>query len=451
MKTIFDKLLNYNIPMHNPLWYKFRSIGITDDEASPFGQKAYQGGIGASEIGTILYLVWRYEISLKKFNIKTGDDTIDQNYDNLPMFFGRTGETEVGGLWECWDNTEEGFIDIYKKLQKALAIDPVVEFSKVVDEFDIKSYQKWVKDYRERQKNDILFRRCDKVDGYLVNPDYPNFFVSLDFWARKGSVNLITGEETNGFSVEAKTASVDVVRNLGNDYGADYLICGIPFKSYNMGNFILPNSYQSQIQSHMLVTESDYSEIPVRIGSNKFQVNKFCRNQEFIDFMIKTVNKFMENVFLARQAIPIRDNAMKTLDVDTADQAQAMINNCEPLGGPEVNYPEYVSARFMEKEGVKDKTIATKKQYELAKKDQLYQAYMAVLKKERQIIQNQFIKDASDGRWAELEIPGGAGKIHYKYPKSTSKTRKADVQLKKNFHPKEDFIKKIINQLPKNY
>jgi len=448
---IFKKLLNYNIPTHSDDWFLFRTLGLTDDQAAPYGQKAYDGGIGASEIGTILYLTWKYDVCLQKFDQKIGEKAIDKSYDNAAMFFGRRGENDVKELWECWDNTPEGYIEISKKLDLALRNDPVLEYSKIVDQFNIKDYEIWVKSYREKQKNDILFRRADEVKGYLVNPDYRNFFVSLDFWARKGSVNLITGEQSNGFPVEAKTMSTDVARNNGTDYGADYTICDIFFKSYNSGNFILPKSYQAQVQLQMLVSESDYAEIPVKIGSNIFQVNKFERNEPFIQFMLKQGNGFMEKVRWARQAIAVRNEAEKIMDFETAERAQQVINECEPLGNKEVNYPAYVSEKFMEKETPENKILATPDELVLAKQDEIFRNYIKVLDEKRTEILNLFIKKASDGRWDELELPDNMGKVTYKFPRSTSKTRAANVSIKKDFQPNEDLIKKIIEQLPKEY
>lgn len=105
--------MNYVIPSHTSLWYKFRSIGITKDE-SPNG-KHYIGGIGASELGTILYLNRKYEVALKIFNQKIGKEPLDESYDNEFMFHGRIQEPLIGDFWRCYDYNTRDYMENWNK------------------------------------------------------------------------------------------------------------------------------------------------------------------------------------------------------------------------------------------------------------------------------------------------------------------------------------------------
>lgn len=135
------------------------------------------GGIGASEVGTVLGLD-DYKSSLQLFYEKIGDVPL-WDTETMAAFMGKEMEDLVADMWQYWDPGTP-------------------------DE------ETMMRNYRENLK----VRRCRRVNAYVCNPAYPWLFVSLDRIANKSN-----GRDEG--AVECKT--------IGG-YEADKWEAGIPPK-----------------------------------------------------------------------------------------------------------------------------------------------------------------------------------------------------------------------------
>ena len=94
-------------------------------------------GIGASEVGIILGLD-DYTSSLELYHYKIGSV---QKFDTegMAQFMGREHEDMIAKLWQYWDGSEEGMIRNFRA--------------------------------------DKIIRKCQRVNAYMHNPEYPWLFV----------------------------------------------------------------------------------------------------------------------------------------------------------------------------------------------------------------------------------------------------------------------------------
>ena len=120
-------------------------------------------------MGTILNLN-PYETAARTYHEKIG--SMEPMKDDTEfMFWGRELEDKIAEVWQYWDGTDFGYLD--------------------------------------NMAEGKIIRRCRKVNGYVVNPDYPWLFGSLDRLINKeGGRNMFTGEPLEEESIlECKTLS----------------------------------------------------------------------------------------------------------------------------------------------------------------------------------------------------------------------------------------------------
>jgi len=349
----------------------------------------------------------------------------------------------VGKLWQCYDSTKEGYIDNWKKWQELQTKEYLFEYKS--DKYDFEEYKQWEEVKRKQDISNVLFRTYQKVPYYLVNPKYPRLYCSLDGWADKGSVNLITGEiEMEGFPVESKTISLDRARSLGTNNGFPISICGIEIENHNEGNSNIPLSYLAQIQQQMLITESKYAELGVLIGGNDFQVNKYTLSKEFCDYLVQEIDIFCEKVLTARKAINIKKS---TNDQKTIEQSNSIILQCEPGGVNEEKYQQYISEiYYADKESMKG-TVDDKK---LAYESEMIRNYIKALTNKKIIIANKMSQKCKDNKVEQILL-GDAGRIEWRFANKRSKTRTSTIRIKKDYQPDMILIENLIDKLPTSY
>lgn len=189
----------------------------------------FVNGLGASEIGCVLGLTASWKSPIELFYQKL-DPAFGMKKENLRMHFGNRVEDIIADEWQYWEGTEQSLIDNYNAGR--------------------------------------IVRRCQRVNGFIQNPKYPQLFVSLD---RKINKNT-NGEEG---VLELKLISREVE---------------------NMYEHGIPGSHMAQVEDQLLVTELNYGELGVSVDFHRFNVYEFKADQELFDTIIPMTEDFWKRV-----------------------------------------------------------------------------------------------------------------------------------------------------------
>jgi len=235
------------IPSHSDDWFTFRRTGMTSEMILDFGY-SFDGGTGASEMGLVIGNS-HYGTLMELFYNKVG---LRQSIvpDSERMMHGRMLEDYIGKLWTYWNGSKEGLV--------------------------------------ENVGLDKQVRAIKRHEGFIVHPDYPYLFCSLDFKSdNTGFViaptnTFAVGEEIGEFPVECKTID--------------------KFASSSL-TFSIPDSYISQLHVQMMLTDSYYGEIAVLIGGNDFRVFHFERNEYHCSEILRKNTAFWEE-----RVLPAREH-----------------------------------------------------------------------------------------------------------------------------------------------
>jgi len=335
------------IPPHTEDWYKFRSTGIDREMAKRLNIPQHHGGTGASEVGILLGQSPYKKTPMHMFNYKVGT-MVEERFDSERMFHGRNQEAYIGRLWQCWDNMEANYINNYSKYMaeiEKLALQDVLIIGAEDFEFAINKYTK---------ANDHIIRRAKRKDGYLVHPDYPYLFASLDFISDDNAFCLkdinhkdfqaAAGQIIGQFPVECKTIDKFAAKQFEHD---------------------IPAMYVSQLHVQMMLTDSYYGEIAILIGGNEFMVKKYERNDYICNQILRINTAFWEE-----RILPARELFAKYKDTGVEEYlGDIMALEPEPDGNP--HYGDLLSERHdSEFERVK----GTDKAYDHATKALIYDA-----------------------------------------------------------------------------
>jgi len=271
------------------------------------GTKDYAGGWGASEVAVILNLSSQYRPVLTElWNWKVGSDTLSPR-DNEAMFHGRHLEEYVKRLWECDDGTDEGYMGRFESWSKAVG----------------------------EEKTNHLFRRAFRVNAYLVNPDYPFLFCSLDYASADMATCLmathnkyVLGEGIpGGFPVECKT-----IGHFESQRWAE----GVPYR------------HVVQINQQMLITDTYYAELPVLEDGRFFRVHRFERDDELCRSIVRNGKRLWDTVIEAREYLKHANSALKNYKVEQFEKWMGELQHLEPDVTDNPKYKEYLSERHQE-------------------------------------------------------------------------------------------------------
>ena len=254
-------LLSTTQGMSKDVWLKFRTRGI-----------------GASEVGTILGLN-QYKASIELFYEKVmpgGED----NFENMARFMGHYDEDKVADLWQYWDKTEESIVTNYRAGR--------------------------------------VIRKCQRVNAYAQNPDYPWLFVSLDRKINKGE----RGEEG---ALEIKTI---------NGYEADKWETGIP------------PAYIVQVMTQLLVCEFTFGELAVMRDGRKFEVYPFEFNQAIAQQIIERTKEFWDKVVEGRKIMTQKFEAVSNHNMRLVQSLQHELEALEPAPDGSEAYAKFLKEKF---------------------------------------------------------------------------------------------------------
>ncbi len=206
------------------------TVGMSKDEWLAFRFN----GIGGSEISTIVGLN-PYESNVKLFYKKLGE--VEQEPENRAMFWGKRNEDTIADVWQYYDPKND---------------DP--------------------DNYIVNYNNETIIRKCHKVNAYIINPDYPYLFASVDRIINK------TGDLEEGV-LDCKTI---------REWAAKMWIAGTP------------PMYLAQIQIYMFILGLKYAILATLRDGNHFEELRFERNDEFIKYLVDAAADFWDRVTRAR-------------------------------------------------------------------------------------------------------------------------------------------------------
>lgn len=235
-------------------------------------------GIGASEVGTILGLD-PYKSSIELYYDKIGQ-TNRMNFENLAMFLGKEQEDFIATMWQHWDTTTDMMIRNYRQ--------------------------------------GIIVRRCQRVNAYVRNPDYPWLFVSLD---RKINKHAGKGEG----SLEIKTM---------NSYESEKWEAGIPPR------------YVVQLQTQMLVCRFLYGEMAIMVDNKRFDVFPFEKNDSICEGIIERTKEFWDRVQDGIVLENQRFEAERNFNFKKVMECQREIDARAPAPDGSLAYAQFLSDRF---------------------------------------------------------------------------------------------------------
>jgi len=363
-----DKLKVHRIPYRTPEWYEFR-----------------KSGIGGSEIGQILRLD-PYNTAARLYAEKIGM-LPPKEFTNEKAFWGHVHEDQIADMWKYWNGTKEGYMKNYE--------------------------------------NDTIVRKCQKINGFVVNPKYPWLYGSLDRKINKeGGINMLTGEPLETESVlECKSLTY---------WGASVWDDGIPIY------------YMAQIHQYMIIMECDYAEIALLKDGHDFWVEYIERSPEVCDRLINISKVFWYNrVVPGREAFQAREIADMNGDIKTAEKWDAEVQRLEP--GPDTSeaYREFMSERFLKERTAMQGSFAL---YDLCKRDEVLKKTIKRIERTRNLLKNILIKHIVENGVEVIDF-GKLGKIRF-YKKKGSRNFTLTIDIKEK--PDETIIDEQYSKIDQN-
>jgi hypothetical protein len=371
-------ITQYRIPFGDPLWHKFRTLGITEEEGATIGCKAYAGGVGSSEISPILGLMKDWEPCPQRiYHHKIGTMTPSNNA-NKNMIMGQIMEPFIGVIWKVFEGESLSW--------------PI----KVREYMDGDAK---VRDY-------LSTRKSKKLNGYFVNERYPHLFSSFDYYAEKGTMGILNGPNgrpeifKEGFPIECKR----IKRMYANTW-----IDGIP------------PSFVTQLHQEMICSNSNYGEIAVLYDDNEFEIFPFYRNNETCAGIIHWGEIFWNKVLVGRENKKLMDKAYQLGQMERGDELMAMINSNEPAPDDGEAYLKFAKERYQP--GYKEVLEGEIPMYYDSLEYKLAAAIGANLDDKQRGFKNNIMKLFTDTGAQEIDF-GGMGKITYRPDKNGDRSLK---------------------------
>lgn len=237
-----------------------------------------KNGIGASEVGVILGLS-PYKSSIELFYEKIGDST-GYNIENIFMFMGREQEDFIANMWQYWSGTEESLIENYR--------------------------------------NGTIIRRCQRVNAYVRNPDYPWLFVSLD---RKINKTDSRGEG----ALELKTISSYEAKKWEAE---------------------IPPSHVVQVQTQLLVCEFLFGELCTLKDGRRFDVTPFEFHSSIIERIVNKTKDFWLRVEEGKKIVTRRFESERNFNMRSVEALNSELSQLEPEPDGSDAYNDFLKKKF---------------------------------------------------------------------------------------------------------
>lgn len=251
-----------------------------------------QSGIGGSEISSVLGLN-PYKSACQLFYEKIGMYPADVP-PNMAMFMGNRLEDVIADLWQHWDGSEESMIENAAK-------------GKTV-------------------------RVSRRVNAYIVNPELPHLFASIDRRLR-----IINGKVINGV-LECKTIS------------------GFAASMWESG---IPSMYVAQLQQYLLITGAHYGEMAVLKDGRDFAVYPFAADEEIQEAIVEKSLEFWGKVEAGRLYAQqlLQEEAIPNPDRERIAMLQSYLTDIEPGPDDTGAYESFMKERYRNPQGSREGTI----------------------------------------------------------------------------------------------
>jgi hypothetical protein len=391
-----NNLSKFNIPFASDLWHKFRTVGINEAEAKSLGCQPYAGGVGGSEIGTILGLTKKYRpCTAEIFHYKVGD-SVPQQSTNRAMLRGKILEPIVSAIWQLCSGDDDMWVHSFEE------------------------YQNGDRETRSR----LAVRKARKINAYHVNNQYPWLFSSLDYFAEKGTPGIMDGKiHDEGFPVEIKTVNQNYAK-LWQD--------GIPI--YHV----------LQLNQEMICTNSEYGEIAVLFPDDfSFRIFPFYKDQELCDRIIHWSKAFWDKVLESRIALKKRDKFYAEGKSNDAEHMQSIIDSNEPEPDDGEAYNEYIKECYKQ---VIPSVPGNAQLFDLCLEDEACRLYAGMIEDKRTGIQNQLMKVLETTGAEEISFDS-LGKVTYKANKNKVRSLRYDLKMKPSKSKAEEHFQNLVFNL----
>ena len=309
-------------------------------------------GIGGSEVAAVAGLN-PYLSATELYYLKLG--LHQPKEENMAMFMGHELEATVAELASYWEGTADS-VRLNKKAGKV------------------------INKYR-------------KVNAYIINPKYPNFFASLDR-KKQGKEEIL----------ECKTISA---------YASDKWKTGIP-------------PYQvAQVQWYLGILGYQKGEMAVLKDNRDFNVYPFEFDQETFDGLVEAANEFWKWVEEARpyadELIAERAKPTGERDAEKMKMCKELIERYEPYADGCPAYEGFMKGRYSVPFGSRP---GTTKEWRKGLEYIQINNNIKGLKEDLQLVKNQIIGFM---KGQEVIDFGKEGKITYKLNKKGNKTLRVSV------------------------
>lgn len=276
----------------------FPTKGMTQEDWLRFRKR----GVGASDVGTILGLN-PYKCSAQLFWEKVSDD-IGLTVENMAMFLGKEQEDFIANLWQYWEDDE----------------------------------QQMMTNYRAGR----IVRRCQRVNAYVINPDFPWLFVSLDRKINKGAKTIVSAiPQAHGGAI----ARGMNVTETGGTEGALELktIAGYEADKWEAG---IPPSHVVQVQTQLLVCEFLFGELAVLKDGRTLDVIPFEFSPGITETIITRTKEFWDRVEKGRILATRRFEAERNYNYKAVEQLEAELSSIEPPPDGSDAFAKYLKERY---------------------------------------------------------------------------------------------------------
>jgi hypothetical protein len=394
MKT--DNLTFYRIPLHTDAWYRFRTTGLTKEDAKQYNCPVFTGGVGSSEIATIL----RHPPSEKArpiiqdyYHWKLGTIIPDNETTEL-MIGGLEDEERIKNRWRCYAG-ENDFIDRYWNWYNA----------------------------PPNEKSKYIIRNAKRINAYIVNKKYPWLFSSFDFWAEKNSHSFDGIIKLEGFPLETKSTSYFYIRNFEDQF---------------------PDSFNIQVHQEMIISESDYAEVGLLVD-RRFRCIPVERNEKLCNWILEKSYEFWQTVLKGREYLVERNKALEKNNIEEFNKFQAYIDSLEPLPDDNPAYEDLIKERHVQDIEMVKGSI---EDYKNAKLYDSILEYEKLLGSKKQFAKNLLLKKLDDNNAGQIDFDKLGKVTHIIEGKKTNPTFR--VSLKESVNKKsikEEFDKINFNKL----
>lgn len=250
---------------------------MTDDQWYDFRMN----GIGASEVAAVMGLN-PYKSSIELFYEKIGQKPINRQ-ENAAMFWGTELEAQVCEKWQYWDPENP-------------------------------DQETMIKNFRSGN----IIRKCERVNRYIVNPEYPHLFVSLDR-------RIVKWNGRGEGALEAKNIS---------GFAADQWEAGFP------------PMYVVQLQQQLMVCDFSWGEAAILRDGRWMEVLPFEPNETIQASIKEMTQRFWDLVVEARPYVKLKTQEEEAGNLDMAEYFQSKIDELAPPPDNSLAYENYLKEKY---------------------------------------------------------------------------------------------------------